>query len=126
MTRLGDAFVDVRASFDKFDRDVARRFAAADFRDLGNKAGRDFDDGFKKQSAGLLLPVERRVRALGEAVDRTSSQVKEGSRSVNAFGRDGSASFDATRKAAERAGSAVGGVTKKISDASELSASARL
>jgi hypothetical protein len=109
MTRLGTAFVDVQADFSQFDKQVSRKLAGR-FKAVGEQSGKDFSDGFNRDTTGLLLPFTRDLEKTAGSASRSSTAVKKVTQAINetagasnAFARDGKAAFDGSRVAASEA-----------------------
>jgi hypothetical protein len=98
MTRLGTAFVDVQADFSQFDKQVSRELAGR-FKAVGERSGKDFSDGFNRDTTGLLLPFTRDLDKTVASAGRSSAAVKKVTQAINetagasnAFARDAAAS----------------------------------
>lgn len=116
MARIGTAFVEIQPDFSAFDRLVERKLAGS-FKGTGEQAGKNFSDGFNERASGLLLPFKDATKDVDKAtaaVNRNTRAAKAAgdalnvaTRNVSAFGKDGEASFDGSRKAAEEAAAAI-------------------
>lgn len=116
MARIGTAFVEIQPDFSAFDRLVERKLAGS-FRGTGEQAGKNFSDAFNQRASGLLLPFKDAAKDVDKATDAVNRNTRAAkaagdaltaaTRNVSAFGRDGQASFEGSRKAAAEAGAAI-------------------
>ena len=64
-TRVGQAYIALTADGSDLNEDIVKSFDGVDFADLGDKHGREYEDGLRGRLPGIRATLEDAARSLG-------------------------------------------------------------
>lgn len=99
MANLGTAYVDVQPDLSSFDRILARKLGGS-LAKAGEQHGRDYSKGFEKNTSGVLLPIGRALRSVGDSATGAGNRTKQ-------FGADTSAAAAKAQAAVKKVGAEI-------------------